>query len=184
MTSLVALPNALSPRWCYASSGPSTPIVNITGERLFDQVFSYPNQSKKAPNTPTLLRVKCSGIMSTGILNLGMRMRVRLGGLTGTLIGDSGALTATASLSDSGWEAWMTGILTTAGGVSSFMELQGFVAFTGGLLSLQTLYMPNPSAISFDNTVDQDIAFTWQWTTASASNSTQMRVQHAEIDSL
>src|SRR5262245_27647115 len=104
MTALVSLPNAQAKRWCYCNDQVSSAITNITGEQAFDLAFAYPSQSQRAPNTPTLFRFKAMGIMSTGLLNLGMRLRIRVGGLSGAVIADTGAITAAASLSSSGWE--------------------------------------------------------------------------------
>lgn len=181
MTALVSAANSYSPRLCYVNSAVSNTITNTTTETAFDQVFTLPSQSQRSMQPPSIFRFKCWGIVSTGILNLNTRIRMRLGGVSGTVLLDTGTFGLTGSLSSQGWCAEMSAILTS-GGASALFEVQGVGQFSAGLLTVSADQMANASPITWDNTAPQDFVVTTQWSTATANNQIQIRTMCVEID--
>lgn len=179
MSSFQSVSNAT--RSFYTCTAASSVITNTTTETAFDQVFTFPSQSQRYIAPVTFLQMKALGIMSTGLLNLGARVRVRWGGIAGSIILDTGALTLSASLGNQGWQLEAM-LLITGSGASGQAEAQGQGALSSGLLSITALQMPSSTPIAVDFTQPNDIAVTWQWTTATANNSSQMRIGWAEID--
>lgn len=181
MTALVSMQNSYNPPMRYVNASPSTPITNTSAETVIDQVFTYPADPSRYSQAPTLLRMKAWGIVSTGLLNLGFTLRVRFGGLTGTLLASTGAITIASSLSQQAWNADMTCVFTDTGPTGS-MEAQGFLTLNAGLLSVSAASMANVSSISISTVNANDVVMTAQWTTAASANSIQARIIHVLVD--
>jgi len=182
MTALVTAGNTAGAlRMVYVNSGPSTAVVNTAAETVFDQYFTYPLQSQRATLPTTLIRLRTFGIFSTGLLNLGLTLRLRWGGVAGTLLCSSGSLSLQASASNIGWSAEAQ-ILMQAVGPIGVIEGQGYAAFAAGALAIAALPMANAGTFTVDTTVASDLVLTAQWGTAAAANSIQLRTCVVEVD--
>jgi hypothetical protein len=181
MTAMVQMANYYNRPLRYVSAGPSTAITNTNTESVLDQVFTYPSMAGRDTEAPTLIRMKAWGIVSTGLVNLGLTLNVRWGGVSGTILASTGAITLASSLSQQAWNAEMTCQLT-AGGASGSMESQGFLSVTAGLLSISAASMANVSTIGISTVAANDLVMTAQWTTAAAANSIQSRLMYVLVD--
>lgn len=181
MTALVSASNTQGPRLVYVNSAPSTAITNTTTETVFDTIATYPSQSQRYTLPITRILLEADGVMSTGLLNLGLTIRCRWGGLSGPVIATTGSFTAAASLSSNGWSSRVK-ILIDATGPSGQIETQGFCSFSSGLISISASQMANSSTFSTDMTQSYDVVLTAQWGTATANNSIQARIMEMQID--
>lgn len=181
MGSLALLPNAYSPRFFYASSAPSSAITNTTTETAFDQFLTFPSAPQRYVQPITSLTISANGVISTGLLNLGLTLRVRWGGILGTVVCNTGSFNLSSSLSNAGWSADAT-FLITGVGASGSIEVQGFGSFSSGLLTVNAIQMANTSADTIDTTINNDVVFTAQWGTQTPNNSIQIRTMLAEIN--
>lgn len=163
--SMIQLWNTTAPRRCYANSGPSNTITNTTTETVFDTAYTVIN-----PNVATLVsnstfRISALGTISTGLISLGFRFRLRWGGLTGPILADTNGITILSSLTNAGW--LMHSIVTiVSNDANGTVQGQSYGTFQSGAL----LAMPTVSTVAADFTQDNDIVMTAQWTTASANN--------------
>jgi hypothetical protein len=181
MGTFVPAGSSSGPWLCYVNPVPSTPITNTAAETAFDQFFTFPSQSQRAVGNPTVIRIKAYGIYSSGLINLGINLRMRWGGLSGqsilTLLSDSVGMSA----SNSGWS--MEGILTIqGGGTAAAMEVQGYYSFSVGAAGIDSDHLANASTFTIDTTVPSDLVITAQWTIAAAANSIQLRSCIVEVD--
>jgi len=181
VTALISLSNSSNLPLRYVNSSPSTAITNTATETVFDQIFTYPSQPNRYTLAPTLIRMKAWGIVSTGLLNLGLTIQSRWGGISGTVLASSGAITLASSLSQQAWNADLTCVIQSTGS-SGTMESQGFLSVTAGLLSVSAASMSNISTISMSTIASNDVVLTAQWTTAAAANSIQARLIHVLVD--
>lgn len=159
----------------------STAITNTNAETIFDQFFTYPSQQSRSPQSPELIRLHADGLISSGLINLGLTINVRWGGLSGALLATTGAITIAASLSQAYWTANMTCVIT-APGSSGTMQAQGYINFQAGLLSVSTPSMANTSPITISTAASNDLVLTATWTTAAAANSIQQTTAYALVD--
>jgi hypothetical protein len=172
---------ATGQRLCYANPAPSTAIANTAAETAFDQYFTFPSQAQRSTQPVTVIRLKAYGVYSTGLINLGLTLRVRWGGVAGTLVCSSGSLTLGASASNSAWSTDVMLLIQSIGSIGS-MEGQGSAVFTVGSPSVTALGMGNSGAFSVDTTVASDIVITAQWAIAAAANTIQMRACVVDFD--
>ena len=182
MTQLVLAANTVgASKLCLVNSAPSTAITNTANETVFDQFYTFPSQSQRSTQPTTLIRLKAYGIYSTGLVNLGLTLRVRWGGLSGTLLCSSGSITLAVSANNSGW--FVDSMILIQGiGAGGMMESQGYASFTAGAVSVNALSMANAGTFSVDMTGASDLVVTAQWGTAAAANSIQMRTCVIDID--
>lgn len=174
MSALIPVWNgSITPR-CWANSANSNTVTNTTTETAFDQFLTVP--AGTGGYTNAVMRLSAMGIMSTALLNLGFTFRIRWGGtgITGTVIGASSGLSLASSISDGGWSADVV-IRVINTDTAGTMELQGQATFQGGALTNIPLYIPNTGTFAVDNSIDNNVYLTAQWTTASASNQIQIR---------
>lgn len=181
MTALVSAGNTNGPRLCFVNSGPSSVITNTTTETVFDQVFTYPDQSHRYTLPTTVVRVEAFGVMSTGLLNLGLTLRLRWGGISGSVIATTGAVTLTSSLSNEGWFFKGVCMIDSTGG-SGTLEAQGFGSFGSTLTGALSDHSSNTSTFTIDTINAQDIVLTAQWATATANNQIQIRTITVDVD--
>lgn len=180
MGALVSVTNPAVPRRTYANTAPSNTVTNTTSETAFDQYFTMPSQFEGlTPNS--LVRFYASGIMSTGLLNLGFTFRIRWGGAGGTIVATTGGISLTASLSDGGWYCRSEFMIRTPAAAGA-AECQTLAAFQAGALTAVPIFMPSTGTFAIDTTTQNDIVLTVQWNTATANNSIQVRSMVAEID--
>lgn len=167
---------------CYLNTAASSAITNTANETAFDQFFTFPSQSQRyLVPPPLLLRMQAYGLVSTGLINLGMRLRVRWGGVSGSVLLDTGTLTLAGSLSNSGWQCEAACLITTSS-ASGQLEAQGYGSFSAGPLSVAALQMANAGPVATDFTTTNDVVITWQWATAATANSAQLRVGFSILD--
>src|SRR5690606_32108197 len=72
-------------------------VTDTTAETAFESEYEIPAEQLQAGS---VIRIRAAGVYSTDAVAPTLRIRVRLGGDT---ILDSGAVTATAALTDAGW---------------------------------------------------------------------------------
>lgn len=123
-----------------------------------------------------MIRVNLAGRYSTDVAAPTLRIRVKIGGTTA---GDTGSLTATAGLSNSGWHAEFIGVITAIG-VGGTIEC--FCPFTLATAATAALQVENSGgSISIDTTGTLAITATAQWGTSHASNTITLRTMAVEI---
>lgn len=181
MPALIRVLNSYSPPFLYVNDGVSSAITNTTTETAFSQFLTFPNAAQRYIQPITMCRIKATGIMSTGLLNLGLTLRLRWGGISGSIICTTGSFNLAASLSDAGWAAESI-FLITAVGTTGAMEVQGNGSFSSGLISASLSHMSNNASFTIDTTITNDVVLTAQWGTATANNSIQIRTLTSQID--
>lgn len=181
MVDLVSAMNLGSAGIRAINSGPSNTVTNTTTETIFNQVWKFPDQTQRITTAPTMVRISASGIISTALIAPSFTLRVRWGGISGTVVCSTGAFSLTSSLSDAGWIMDAT-MLITATGSSGSAETQGYCSFQSGLLTLLTNYMVNTTPITLNTQVASDVVVTAQWSSASSSNSIKMNTLVCELD--
>lgn len=160
----------------YASEADSSAITNSSAEAVLDQFYTLPSENQSTMIEGLTIRMTAMGTFSTGLVNLGFRLRCRAGGLTGSVISDSGSLTLIPSLGNAGWFL-QTVATVTATGASGSIKAQS----TGNLQSGAAISIPGTGSVALDTTVANDIVYTGQWTTASANNVLIMRSIFVEV---
>lgn len=178
MTDMTFLPNTVGKKWLAVNSAVTNVVSNTTAETAFDQTFPFPSQIQHVHVPPMLVRIKGFGIISTGAVNLGCTVRVRFGGIGGSVIATTGSFSLTSLLSDQGFSIESEFVVTSSGQIES----QGVAVFSSGLLTVAMNQMANAAPISFDPTISNDVVVTCQWVTATTSNKMQFRTLHAELD--
>lgn len=154
----------------FINDSASNTVTNSTSETVLDQYFSMPPDSSWPLYVGTTLRMTALGTISTGLISLGFRFRLRLGGLGGAILCDTGGLTILTSLTNSGWMA--QSIVTVRDlGASGAVEAQNYASLQTGTL----LAMPATTTVAMDTTVANDFTYTAQWSTATANNQFTMR---------
>lgn len=181
MASLVYAGNTSAPRGCWVNAGPSSVITNNTAETAFDQVFTFPAQAQRYIAPTSILRLRGYGLISTGLLNTGCTLRLRWGGVSGTLIASTGGLTLAISQSNAGWYFNVYCRIDAVGSPGA-MEAQGNIQFESGLLTVLSNHLTNTTTMVIDTAAATDIALTAQWGTAQASNQISIRAMTVEID--
>lgn len=153
-------------------------VANTTNETII-----FPNYTVIADymQTDRCLRVEAFGRFSTTATPT-LRLRARMGGLSGVLIWDSGTITTTTVTAALWWLKIL--IQTRTGGASGTVFAMGLAALgsaaaptvasaTGapaiGIFGVAGDDTPAASA-AIDLTADQGLALTAQWSAASASN--------------
>lgn len=124
-------------------------------------------------------RVNARGIGSvTGTPT--MTWRVRLGGVAGTLIATSGAVTASSGITNHTWEVDLlmscltTGASGTAHGVATFREALSVAGASGPWTVINR--QDGNGSVTFNTTISNDLVITGQWSAASSSNTITTRV--------
>jgi len=125
--------------------------------------------------------MEARGLVSTGLINLNITLRLRWGGIGGAIICSTGVSALGASLNDVGWSCNATCLITDVG-ADGEMEIQGYAAFASGVLSIGADYMPNTSPIALNTTITNDVVVTAQWANATANNQIQVRTMVVEVD--
>lgn len=181
MTALAMVSNAYTPRLCFASTGPSSAITDSTAETVFDQVCTLPSQSQHIYVAPATARIEAYGFFSTGALFTTCTFRLRLGGLTGTILATTGSITLPASQTDAGWYLDALALFTVVGSAGT-VEAHGQLQAQSGLLTLVAPHLDTTGAQSVDQSNALNLVITAQWGTAQASNSLQLRSSFVEIN--
>lgn len=154
----------------YVNDSDSNSVTNSTSETVLDQYYTLPPDNVQTLSVGTTIRITAMGTISTGLLNLGFRFRLRVGGLGGNLLCDTGGLTILSSLTNAGWLAQSIITLKDTG-PSGLVQAQNYATMQSGTL----LAMPSTSSVGIDTTQSNDFTYTAQWTTASSNNVFIMR---------
>lgn len=181
MASLIRASSFSFPRRTYLNSAVSNVVTNTTTETVLDQFYTHPATNVETSNPNTAIRLEASGVMSTGILNLGFNFRMRWGGIGGTVIATTGGISVASSLSDGGWWFRSTIFLRNPSFIGT-AECQSYGAFQGGALTNIPVFMPSVGTFSINTSTPIDVVLTAQWTTATASNQIQIRSFMADCD--
>ncbi len=123
----------------------------------------------------------CWGKFSTTTGPPTLRLRLRWGGVAGTLLADSGTVTTVASVTNAIWQSWIRMTTRTNGSAGSLfamgeMMLYGAVAPTvgsatgaPGIAAMSSGGITAPAAVTVDLTVDTALSITALWSSASNS---------------
>lgn len=117
------------------------------------------------------IRLTCKGLLTTAAVPGTLQIRVRLGGIGGTVIFDTGAETPTALLTDSLWEVSGVIVCRTTGGTGTVMGQADFYHEVAAVGAPYSWPMINTSAVTIDTTASQAVNIAAQWGTADAGNS-------------
>lgn len=142
-------------------------VVNTTTETII-----YPNITIPANylQDGRVLRVRAFGKLSTTGTPT-MRWRTRFGGVSGTVMCDSGAITMPSAAANNIWSLEVIIQVRTNGSTGTVMAL-GEIG-VGGVNTFNPMGSAgatNPAAVTFDLTADFALSLTAQWGTASTSN--------------
>lgn len=174
--SMVRLSNSSGVTFRYINDSDSAAVTNTTSETVIDQFYTLPSENTITMITGLTIRLTAMGTISTGLISLGFRFRIRVGGLGGVILADTGGLTILSSLTNGGWLA--QSIMTVRDtGPTGLIQAQNYATMQSGAL----LAMPTTSAVALDTTIANDITLTAQWTTATANNVFTMRSLFAEV---
>jgi len=115
------------------------------------------------------IRITAKGIVGTDAVDPTLRIRVRLGGIAGTVVMDT-----TAVLVGIGTNNWFEaqGIITcrTTGGAGTVFSQGQFQYREGTGDNTKILPMANTTTTAIDTTVSQEIVVSAEWGTADADN--------------
>lgn len=165
-------------------TSPTTVAVDATETIVADSELTLPANFLIAGST---IKGTFYGVMTTpGAAPANIQFRVRIGGIAGTVLLDSGAVTPTVSLANSlvKIEFLLTCITTGAGGT---VEAQGILAYNhNSVPTLRGLGVAgtgasNAAAIAVDTTVERDLVLTLNWSAATAGCSVSIRSGVLEI---
>lgn len=174
--SLIHFSNANGYQNRYVNDTDSNTVTNTTTETLLDQNYTMPPASMDSIYVGTTIRMTALGTISTGLITLGFRFRLRMGGVSGTILADTGGITILSSLNNAGWLA--QSIITVKDlGTSGLITAQSYATMQSGAL----LAMPSTSTVALDTTVSNDFGYTAQWTTATPNNAFTLRSLFVEF---
>lgn len=151
-----------------ASVPAANTVANTTTETAFNSSYTVALASLAVG---TVLRVTLFGTYSTDAIPPTLRLR---GKVAGTTVIDTTAFTATASITDKGWKAEYTIIITTAG-ASGEVEAQGLCSFQSALTTVQAVHMSNTAKVSVNLSGASALTVTAQWSVADTDNSIKLR---------
>ena len=117
------------------------------------------------------IRLTCRGLLSTAAVPGTLRIRVRLGGIGGTVIYDTTAKTPTGSLADTLWELSGVIVCRTTGGTGTVMGQSNFSHEGAAAGVVESWPMVNTAAVTIDTTASQAVNIAAEWQTADADNS-------------
>lgn len=156
-----------------------TAIANSTTETvIFPNVTIAANYLEDSRNIEIIAQGKFS--TTTGPPTL--RFRLRWGGVSGTLIADSGTITTVASVTNAIWEVRLlvqvrsngaTGTVVTIGEAKLYgaaAPTVGSATGAPGIAAMSAGGITAPAATTVDLTADTALSLTAQWSAASASN--------------
>lgn len=148
-------------------------VGNTTAETAFASSHTIPANRLAVGMA---IRITLAGRYSTDVIAPTIRIRVKIGGTTAA---DTGSVTATAALSNSGWQANFFGVITAIGVGGS---IECFCPFTLATAATTVQQVENSQgSISIDTTGTLAITVTAQWGTAHASNTITLRTMAVEI---
>lgn len=165
-----------------------TAVANSTSEAIV-----FPNQTVPASylQDGRALRVTSMGRYSSTATPT-IRFRLRMGGVAGTVIWDSGTITVGSGVTAAMWKI-VVHIQGRSNGASGTVFAMGeciigaalapTVGSATGAAALGVFGSAGddtPAAVSFDLTADQALSLTVQWSAASASNTATGHLHHGE----
>jgi hypothetical protein len=165
-----------------------TAIANSTAEALFFNNRTVPAgylQDGRAMRITAMGRYSSTGTPT-------LRIRIRLGGLAGTVIWDSGTITVGSGVTNAMWKLTVH-IQNRSNGTSGTVLAMGDITIGSGLATtvgnatgsaatgvMGAAGVLTPAATTIDVTADQSLSITGQWSAASASNTAQGIINHGE----
>ena len=179
MAALVPITRVGTPRQSFINPSASNVITGTT-ETAFDQIYTLPSQFSGYLPPNTTIRLRATGVITTGLASLGFTFRIRWGGVSGTVIATSGSINIVAGLSDGGWEVDSVIILRyPAAAGTAECDTRG--RFQSGALTTMSMYSPATGTFAIDTTTTTDIVLTAQWGLA-VGGSIQLRTYIVDID--
>lgn len=178
---LVAQPNvpmgstepSLVGRLLYVNTAASTAITNSTAETAFSTSHTIPANSLLAG---TVLKIRYQGIATATNSTDTLTVRLRIGGLTGTVLH---AHTATDVANNDVWQGWYDVVIRTVGASGTMV---GFGARKNAPAAEGTATWQDDilASTTIDTTAAQTINVTGQWSVANAGNSCRLDVMMVE----
>lgn len=172
-----------------ASTGDATAVANSTTETILLPDFTIPANFMYAGRT---LRYTIAGKYSTTGTPT-MTFRCRAGGVGGTLLAASAAITTPSGVTNAFWFAELLITCRTAGSTGTWLAdglatvcaaVAPTVASATGAAAVTPMTaggVTAPATATVDSTASQALSFTLQWSAASSSDTATC--QHAELDS-
>jgi len=143
-------------------------VANTTSETAVATLTIAANDASAG----AIYRIKVQGIASvTGTPTI--TFRARLGGVAGTQLASSGALTASSGISNHTWECdvFLVCLTTGSGGTwYGLMDVNQAITVAGSPPFTPASRQDGTASISKSTTVDNDFVVTVQWSAASSSN--------------
>lgn len=132
-----------------------------------------------------LIRYHASGKISTTATPT-MTWNLRWGGVAGTLLATTGALTMGATVTNVNWTVDLYIQTRANGATGSLLTFGTLVVHTSATATLTAVFSvagtSAPAAVTADLTLDKDLVLTATWGTANASNT--LTGMHASLESL
>lgn len=119
-----------------------------------------------------VVRITARGVMGTKMSANGtLTMRMRWGGVSGTVCGVTAAGTPSSGLLTNGWEVQFTFTARVCSTVSTCtVDGQGYFEYSSSPILSARWMMANSSVLTLDNSTDKDLVLTAQWQTSDATN--------------
>lgn len=153
-------------------------VANTAAETVFASTYTIPANMLQPGS---VIRVRAYGVASVGGLVPTMQIRLRIGT---TIILDTGVISAlTGSSVNDGW--YFDGqMITQSTGVTGQIEAQGVARFQTSATASAVISLENTAPFSIDTTSAEAITLSWDWGTASASNTATLREFAIYIDNV
>lgn len=151
----------------------STAVANTVTETLFNRNHTFPAGTLFAP---LVLRIRAGGQYSTtGTPTL--QLRIRIGGVAGVLVLDSGAVTMGNGVTSRAWWIDATVMIRTDGATGTVVGagMFGFNTAAAATSDGTTIHARGASA-TLDTTASQVVGITAQWSAMSSSNTTTLEL--------
>mgnify|MGYP001572271569 CR=1 FL=1 len=115
-------------------------------------------------------RLTVKGLLTTAAVPGTLRIRVRLGGIGGTVVLDTAAQTPTGALADKLWEVNAIITCRTTGGSGTVIGQSDFYHEIVAVGAPYSWPMVNTAAVTIDTTASQAVSVSAEWGTADAGN--------------
>lgn len=175
------MPNTTWQELVYNSTADETPVANTVSESVIFPVYTFaPNYLSNGRS----IHVRARGKLSTAGTPT-IKFGVRLGGVGGVLLAETEAITNGSGVTNVNWSLDVTIQVRTNGATGTVLAFGVLLLHTAaGTVAINVFSISGydaPAVATVNLTIEQDLAVTCTWGTASASNTlTTMMAQIIE----
>lgn len=143
-------------------------IASTNAETAFSSTYTIPANTLKIGS---VIKMKLFGIYGTTLVAPTLTGKIKIGS---TVVLNTGALSAVAGLTNSGWFADALVSINSIGSNGSF-EVQGFAEFATAATAGLNVNVANAAPFTIDSTLDQILSITATWSAANSANTITLR---------